>query len=626
MLMKKLLLIAFIMAFVTSGAMAASNTFKLPMPPVQTDSNTTPDAYGYTWVDNDNGGSPVYNWVDITGIGQRIDGLMDDNTVGPFDIGFDFPFYWYTVDHFWVGSNGHISFSSDANYAQDFAMIPNTGQPNDLIVPLAGDIDFTSGHPWTRPCSAFYYTNNVDSVVVSWIGVPEWDIVGSQHTFQLILCKQDSSITFQYGIQNGTFTNPDQSCQIGIEDLIGNNGLRYMFGWAPVERIPHDGLVIRIHADPDPNFIFHDVGVHGGMNLSSAAIFHRINTPLTLKAYIKNYGTVAEDDITVNCRVFRQYSQIYSQNASLAHIEPGDVAEVEFPLALTPDQVSVHTIIFRTTMGGDQFYFNNTDTTELRTYNFPNAPFTYCDTLIEWTSWQGGGGGFATEFVAPEDIDIIAVRAGIQSSGSQQTYVYLMPADDNGVPDTENILFGDTLNIVNPTGFWYNINLPVPVTFYTGQKFFAATLSGGDSIYFGMDTSWPLSNRGWENTGSYAPSRDRTGRDVGIAIVCDEHTGIGDEFSSLPTNFSLYQNYPNPFNANTEIIFDLNAKSEIVLEVYNIAGQKIATLANGNYDAGSHGVVWNGITDAGKVVSSGVYFYNLKVNDFSQTRKMVLLK
>ena len=81
--MKKLFLVALIFAFAVNGAFAAKTTFSTV--PVITDSSSTPDAYGYTWVDNDNGGSPDYNWIDISGNGVEVEGLADDNVVGPFD-------------------------------------------------------------------------------------------------------------------------------------------------------------------------------------------------------------------------------------------------------------------------------------------------------------------------------------------------------------------------------------------------------------------------------------------------------------------------------------------------------------------------------------------------------------
>ena len=81
--------------------------------------------------------------------------------------------------------------------------MPNSYEPNDVLAPLGGYLNFALGRG-----QVFYYTNNQDSLIVSFIDVPEWhygtDTAGS-HTFQLILYKGDSSITFQYGPQRGEF-------------------------------------------------------------------------------------------------------------------------------------------------------------------------------------------------------------------------------------------------------------------------------------------------------------------------------------------------------------------------------------------------------------------------------------
>jgi len=89
----------------------------------------------------------------------------------------------------------------------------------------------------------------------------------------------------------------------------------------------------------------------------------------------------------------------------------------------------------------------------------------------------------------------------------------------------------------------------------------------------------------------------------------------------LPGSYSLAQNYPNPFNPVTEILFDLPRASWVKLEVYNLIGQKVATLADGRLAAGSHIVHW----DAGDF-ASGVYLYKLETEAFKATKKMVLLK
>jgi len=91
--------------------------------------------------------------------------------------------------------------------------------------------------------------------------------------------------------------------------------------------------------------------------------------------------------------------------------------------------------------------------------------------------------------------------------------------------------------------------------------------------------------------------------------------------AGLPGSFALNQNYPNPFNPTTDIAFDLPKASQVELTVYNVLGQEVTTLVNGKLDAGTHVIMW----DAGSV-SSGVYFYRLQAENFSETKKMMLLK
>ncbi|HOP07403.1 MAG TPA: FlgD immunoglobulin-like domain containing protein [candidate division Zixibacteria bacterium] len=93
----------------------------------------------------------------------------------------------------------------------------------------------------------------------------------------------------------------------------------------------------------------------------------------------------------------------------------------------------------------------------------------------------------------------------------------------------------------------------------------------------------------------------------------------------LPTSFSLEQNYPNPFNPNTTIGFALAEASDYVLSIYNVEGKLVRNF-NGSLPAGNHSVVWDGRSENGAAVASGVYFYRLDAGDYHQTRKMMLLK
>jgi hypothetical protein len=117
-------------------------------------------------------------------------------------------------------------------------------------------------------------------------------------------------------------------------------------------------------------------------------------------------------------------------------------------------------------------------------------------------------------------------------------------------------------------------------------------------------------------------------------LVCGDifFTGIGDDAISvadgdrLPTAVKLAQNYPNPFNPATTIRFELPVDQRVRLEIFNLRGQRVATLVDGIQAAGFREVTWNGTNDSGLNVSSGVYFCRFQAGDHVEVRKLVLLK
>jgi len=93
------------------------------------------------------------------------------------------------------------------------------------------------------------------------------------------------------------------------------------------------------------------------------------------------------------------------------------------------------------------------------------------------------------------------------------------------------------------------------------------------------------------------------------------------DLTDLPSEFALLSNYPNPFNASTVIEYQLPVTSSVKLEVYNLLGNKVTTLVDGEQQAGYKSVTW----DASDV-SSGIYFYKLSAGDYTETRRMMLVK
>jgi hypothetical protein len=98
-------------------------------------------------------------------------------------------------------------------------------------------------------------------------------------------------------------------------------------------------------------------------------------------------------------------------------------------------------------------------------------------------------------------------------------------------------------------------------------------------------------------------------------------TSVQNGQGQIPTNTILYQNYPNPFNPTTEIKFSIPNRAYVILRIFDLLGREVAMLANEMLGAGVHTVTWNARTAA-----SGVYFYQLRVGSFSQTKKLVLVR
>lgn len=106
----------------------------------------------------------------------------------------------------------------------------------------------------------------------------------------------------------------------------------------------------------------------------------------------------------------------------------------------------------------------------------------------------------------------------------------------------------------------------------------------------------------------------------------DFTTEISELNFEKPFSYELAQNFPNPFNPSTKISFTLPKKESAKLLIYNTKGQLVKTLFDGEAKQGKNTVKWNGQNEKNRLVSSGVYFYRLETNNFTQTQKMLFLK
>jgi len=117
---------------------------------------------------------------------------------------------------------------------------------------------------------------------------------------------------------------------------------------------------------------------------------------------------------------------------------------------------------------------------------------------------------------------------------------------------------------------------------------------------------------------------------IGTMLHTDDGGGVVAVEEDLPNseiNIAVeLQSYPNPFNPETIISFQLPENSDVELGIYNLKGQKVKQLVSEQLTAGKHFIVWDGKDNYGKSVSSGIYFYKLKTDNFEKTKKMILMK
>jgi len=131
----------------------------------------------------------------------------------------------------------------------------------------------------------------------------------------------------------------------------------------------------------------------------------------------------------------------------------------------------------------------------------------------------------------------------------------------------------------------------------------APSTAGTDTIYANVD-------RGYSGAWAFVPN-------YGFNVVLTS----GIENNSAPLSYELSQNYPNPFNPTTTINYSIIKDGFVNLKVYNLLGKEVATLVNEKKNSGRYSVDFNS-----NELSSGIYFYKLETNDFSEMRKMTLLK
>jgi len=340
-----------------------------------------PDAFGYTFRTDQAANGPTYDWIDISQTGTNVTGLGDDNFVGPFNMGIDFPFYWNSYNRVFIGSNGYLMFGRGSTFASSgpptdgFPIIPTPGATNNnFIAGNLSDLTFVradGGAP--IPTAKVVYQTIGNKFVCSFLDVPYWSadaaagpgqFAGSS-TFQFILDAADSSIVINYQNMTGPFysgyTNYSRG---GIENVTGQVGLMSLSN----PTLPFTNSAVKFYYPRNTTLQFIDVGALGAFNEDNQGIVIPRGSTGQLKGVVRNFGTTdVTNNISVRINVIRPNNQIaHRDTVILAGLPKGKDTLITFPKPFTiTNVVQTFSATIITTLTGDQLTSNNTVSGEL---------------------------------------------------------------------------------------------------------------------------------------------------------------------------------------------------------------------------------------------------------------------
>jgi len=558
-----------------------------------------PDTFGYTWTDSDDPGGPVFDWVDISGIGTPFfNGYSDDGNRGPAPIGFDFPFYGTTFDEFRVCSNGWLSFTSTLSvYTNQPLPSSSSSTPENLLAVFWDDmvVDPTDG-------GEIFYYNDGSRLIVQFEVRRIATFDPPFYSMQAILYP-NGQIVYQYNGLGATLN----SATVGIQNGAKDDGLMVVFNDVYV----HEGLAIRFASSPDWMSV----------------------TPTS--------GSVAPGecaDVTVSFDASSLDTGDYTGSIEITSNDPDENPYV-VPVTLHVGEIDV---------AGMEMTPNTLNATSngrwiKSRFGLP-APYATEDIVVETVRFEG---------TVPADVASADLNGDAKFSFDRMAAEMILPEGEavevvvtGEIRDTIWFRAAGTMRVIRPT-------LTTP---NGGEVIFAGgmvTIEWTDpdnhpvdaaSIYMSPDNglTWEPVATGLSGTSFdwlvpatlteqarlrvfVDDSIGPMGWDTSDAVfqITDGVTGVD---GGTPRVYALGQNVPNPFNPSTIISFALPKAGKTELQIYDLRGRVVRTLLSKDMPVGHHTVTWRGKDDHGRQVASGVYFYQIRSGDFEARHRMVLLK
>ncbi|TAK53062.1 MAG: T9SS type A sorting domain-containing protein [Bacteroidetes bacterium] len=580
----------------------------------------------------------------------------DDGTAGPFDLGFDF-FLGNGLYRFaWVGVNGAISLSktsddtvdvnADGFYTANWTFPNNirrgrndtdnaTAMPRTFISPFWNDL--IVGDTLTQ-YGNIYVQDDPDQFIVEWDSLGKFtttSIEQDQMKFRIVLNKSDNTIEFQY--DDIGITDLDLSAFVGMQsDSTDATDISSIFvnqNGAPPEYKPVNTLCFKFY-----NAI--SFSINDKWNLVS----------LPVEPVDSDYS-VATNFPTANSLVFR-YDGSY-QSTDPVSMGPG------YWIKFVNAQIVANQGTPKTSLALPL----SDDWNLIGSLSLPFPVSNITDTIVSGSSFFEYNNGYlvATTIYPGKGYWVKASEAGTLNLDATATAskrvpveMELSPLQSITISDAsggrQKLYIGNTNSLQAPLTKFELPPAPPHGLFdarFASQRFvevYPSDFDGEKYLEYSINIqsdAYPLTvkwNSPRHDDVTFIISDAQQGKLIGETML----NGIGSlqiknpgvnklivkviHGSTSPREYALSQNYPNPFNPSTQFKMEIPQLTDIDVSVFDVLGRKIATIANGTKQSGFYTVEWNGVDDNGFSVPTGVYIVRMNAGEFSETRKILLMK
>ncbi len=595
-----------------------------------------PDIFGYTWKDSNEPGGPAFQWRDIISVAgaSQVKLLGDDNSRGPFFMNFNFHYYWYDVNQFWVGSNGYIEFH-DGQIASNpfFPSFPNPALPNDVLGVLLNDFTFLNAN---NPAQCWYYLNPaLDTLIVSWEDVPFFDIVAEGYSgtnsFQIILSAVDSSITYQY-LHADQF-NPVQLIQssVGMENYAAVPGAGLQWPLAATIQTPPDSFAIKFYY-PHPPLLTSvtDAAVLQNDNPSTGGVFVVTNgDPYPLTTKVRNYSTHSVDSFDVYGKVVTPGGATFlEENFYTDSLLSAQSQDITYNSAFVPTTAGTYKFITLTELPNDpNASGNNSKKLEIVALDSTQTEMWlgYDGGAINGLfglNWVGGSGGAGNYYAPPfYPVAITKLHYWITSYAATDAFIAKVYDDDGvqGLPFTLfDSLYVPSSNIV--LNGWTDLTLASPIIINNGG-FYVSWDEVGPTIVLGCAQSDPFSNRGFEEFENiWGIYRYRETQDLMIAATIEKYSYPTGVVTPIDNAISLSV-FPNPAHDQVNMLYSTgDSKVNNELHITDLHGKMLQSILLGK---------GSGTLQKSFDVSSlpqGIYFVTLWNGKQNTVQKLVITR